>query len=622
MISELSPEQLRKTFDPTTLDVQTTENMMPFEGIIGQKRAVSALRFGLGMQEVGFNIYVAGPPGIGKMTAVQSFLQEIARRKETPPDWCYINNFDDPYRPQICQLPSGRGSELQEDMENLIVHVRHQIPKTFESEEYSIQQNKVMGVLNKDREVMLNQLNDKAEKAGFVLQMAPAGILIIPTQEGQPLNEEQLQALTQPEQEEIGRRRDTLQEELKTALKQIREVEKAVQRRMEELDRRVALNIVGGLIDDLREKYRDLPKVVLYLKAVCKDILDNIQVFKPSPSEPETPKEGVPLPSPWSQEPSFKKYEVNVLVDNGKQKGAPVVVELNPGYNNLFGRVEKETQFGATTTDSTMIKAGSLHRANGGYLVLPAEALLKSVYSWDSLKRALLSSEIQVEEVGERAGFMAGKSIEPQPIPLDIKIVLVGRSMPYYLLHANDEEFSELFKVKADFDTSMDLSDKNVADFEAFLCSFCHKENVKHLDASAIAKLLEHALRLAEDQEKMSTHFGVISDVIREANFWASEDEAAYITAIHINKAIEEKIERSNLIQEHLQEMIARGTILLDTDGQVPGQVNGLSVLTLGDYQFGKPSRITVSVGPGREGLIDIEREVEMGGPIHTAKVS
>ena len=317
----------------------------------------------------------------------------------------------------------------------------------------------------------------------------------------------------------------------------------------------------------------------------------------------------------------FRKYQVNVLVDNSKQEGAPVVVELNPSYSNLFGRVEKEAHFGALYTDLTMIKAGSLHRANGGYLVLRAEDLLRNPFSWDGLKRALLSRQIEIEEPGERFGFMATKSVRPQPIPLDVKVALIGSPLLYYLLYASDDEFSELFKVKADFDTSMARDEENVQDFLAVLSTFCHKEKLKPLDASAVAKLLEHASRLAEDQEKLSTHFGALADVIREAHFWALQDGAPHVGAAHVQKALDEKLYRSNLIQERIQEMIARGTLLIDAAGEAVGQVNGLSVLSLGDYLFGKPSRITASVGPGREGVIDIEREVELGGPIHSKGV-
>jgi lon-related putative ATP-dependent protease len=622
MIQLLSPEQLRRTFDPKRLGIETTEHLKALEGIIGQRRAVTALQFGLEIQESGFNIYVAGPPGIGKMTAVQSFLEELAKRKATPPDWCYVNNFDDPYQPKVCRLPAGRGRMLQQDMKSAIEHIRREILKAFESEEYGNKRDEIIKALEAKRTQILEHLNAKATKAGFALQATPVGIVIFPAKKGQPLSDEEIQALSASDKEELQRRHDALQEELNATMKQVRELARAAQEKLQGIDKQVALYIVGGLMEDLHEKYRDLPEVIEYLQAVQKDILENIETFKGGllTSASSTP-ESNSASNPWWRELPFRKYQVNVLVDNSKQEGAPVIVELNPSYNNLFGRVEKETQFGALYTDFTMIKSGSFHRANGGYLVLPVEDILCNLLSWDGLKRALRSREIQIEEIGERLGYMAIKSLRPQPIPLNLKVLLVGRPLLYYLLYAYDEEFPELFKVKADFDTRMDRSDENIQELLAFLYTFCNKEKLKHLDSGAVAKLLEHSSRLAEDQEKFSTHFGALADIIREANFWAMQEGATHIRAPHVRKALDERIYRANLIQERSQEMIERGTLLIDTTGQALGQVNGLSVLSLGDYQFGKPSRITASVSPGREGIIDIEREVELGGPIHSKGV-
>ncbi len=618
MISALSPSQLRRTFDPKKLGVETTEHLKTLEGIIGQKRAVSALHFGLEIHDKGFNIYVAGPPGIGKMTAVQSFLEALARQKPTPPDWCYVNNFEDSYQPKGCQLPAGRGRSLQQDMKSLIEHVRREIPKAFDSEEYINRRDGIVKTLDHQRAKELEKVNAQAAKAGFMLQPTPLGLATIPMQKGQPMSDVEFQALPLHTREEFQRRHEALKDDLKTAMKRVRELERATQEKLQKLDEEVALYIVGGLIEELHEKYRDLPQVIEHLQAVQKDILENIDTFKSGAAV--TPEAGM-ANNPWLRELPFRKYQVNVLVDNSEQKGAPVVVELNPSYNNLFGRVEKEVQFGALYTDLTMIKPGSFHRANGGYLVLPMEDVLRNLLSWDSLKRALRSGEIEVEDIGERLGFMATKSLRPQPIPLSTKVVLVGRPLLYYLLHTYDEEFPELFKVKADFDTRMDCSRENIQDFLAFLSTFCNKEKLKHLDGAAMAKLLEHSSRLAEDQEKLSTHFGALADIIREANFWALQEGTAQIGAAHVRKALEAKIYRSNLIEDRLQEMITRGTLLIDASGQSVGQVNGLSVLSLGDYVFGKPGRITASVGPGRGGIIDIEREVELGGPIHSKGV-
>jgi lon-related putative ATP-dependent protease len=621
MSPELTPDQLRRTFDPKVLGVKTTDQLPALDGrIIGQERAVRALQFGLHISSTGFNTYVSGPPGIGKMTAIQTFLEELARRKETPPDWCYVNNFDDPYQPKALRLPPGTGRRLQQDMKALIEHLRAEIPKAFESDEYSARRDEILSALGNQREALLQELSERAAREGFALQATPLGILIVPVREGRPLTDAEFQALPDSIKEELQRHRDALQEELKAAMKEIRRLERATGQRLQELDQQVALYIVGDLVDDLIEKYRDLPGVVEHLQAVQKDILENIEPFKTRPTLPATPANG-PQPPPWAAEVPFRKYDVNVLVDNGGQEGAPVVLESNPIYNNLFGRIEKETQFGTLYTDFTMIKAGSLHRANGGYLVLPVEDVVTSLFSWDGLKRALHRQEIQIEEMGERLGFLATKSLRPQPIPLDIKVLLVGRPLIYYMLYAFDEEFPELFKVKADFDIRMDADDENIRDFVSFLCTLCEKENLKHIEDGAMGKLLEHAARLADDQEKLSTHFGAIADLVREANFWAEQENSPYISAPHVKRALDEKVYRSNLIQERIKELIARGTLLIDTEGASVGQVNGLAVIGLGDYEFGKPSRITASVGPGREGIVDIEREVELGGPIHSKGV-
>jgi lon-related putative ATP-dependent protease len=621
MIRTLSPEQLRRTFDSKALGIETTEHLKTLEGIIGQRRAVSALQFGLEIHESGFNIYVAGPPGIGKMTAVQSFLEEVARRKDTPSDWCYVNSFEDSYQPKVCRLPAGRGRQLQQDMKNLIEHIRREIPKAFESEEYGNRRDAIVKALDKERGQALEKLNEKANQASFMLQATPLGLATIPVMKGQPLSDTDFQALPAQTREDFQHRHETLKDEIKVTMKQIRELERAAQEKLQALDRQVALYIVGELMEDLREKHQDMPQVIEHLKAVQKDILENIETFKSGAAPASQTPEGGAAATPWFRELPFRKYQVNVLVDNSEQKGAPVVVELNPSYNNLFGRVEKEVQFGALYTDFTMIKAGSFHRANGGYLVMPVEDVLRNLLSWDGVKRTLRSGVIEIEEIGERLGYMATKSLRPQPIPLHLKVVLVGRPLLYYLLHAYDEEFPELFKVKADFDTRMALNEENIRDFISFLCTFCQKEKLKHLDSSAVVKILEHSSRLAEDQEKLSTHFGALADIIREANFWATQDGAAQVGAPHVRKALEAKIYRSNLIEERINEMIERDMLLIDTAGQTVGQVNGLSVLSLGDYHFGKPSRITASITPGREGIIDIEREVELGGPIHSKGV-
>jgi len=626
MNHELSHEQLRKTFDPKDLGIESTNGYQPLKSIIGQERAVSALQFGLKIDGVGYNVYVAGPPGIGKMTSVQSFLEEVADNKETPPDWCYVNNFTDAYSPNVIKLPAGRGCDFKEDMDQLIEHVRRELPKAFESEEYTTQREEVMNSVNKRREKISREFSQKAEEEGFSLQGTPMGVALVPLKNGEPIKDQDFDSLSESERKKLEEGRDKLQQDMKEMMKEMRKLEREAQEKIKDLDQRVALHIVGGVIDDLKEKYNDYEEIVEHLKDVQEDILENIDAFKNIQQGQQNTQAGdmnlqKGAQQQIAQELAFRKYQVNVLVDNSKQEGAPVIVELNPTYNNLVGRIEKEMQMGMLNTDFTLIKAGSLPRANGGFLVLPMEDVLRNLYSYDGLKRALRASEVQIEELSEKLGFMTTKSLRPQPIPLNVKVVLVGPPILYHLLHSYDEDFPELFKVKADFDTQMALNQENMQAFMSFISTYCERENLRHFDSHATVRLFEHAARQAEDKDKLSTKFGLLADLIREANFWAQQDEAKKVEAEHVQKALDEKIYRSNLVQERIEEMIERGTLLIDTTEKKVGQINALSVINLGDYEFGRPSRITASVGPGKDGVIDIEREAELGGPLHSKGV-
>jgi lon-related putative ATP-dependent protease len=412
---------------------------------------------------------------------------------------------------------------------------------------------------------------------------------------------------------EIQKRRDTLNADLRNAMRQLRGLAKKTDEEIKKMDRDIALYTIEFAVNDLKEKYKDFSEIVEYLNAIQNDVLENLDQFIGEPKAQQS--------FPWMEELPFRKYEVKVIIDNSELKGAPVVVERNPTYHNLIGRIEKEARFGILTTDFTMVHGGSLHRANGGYLVLPAEETLVNVLSWDSLKRALINKEVTIEEAGESLGFITTKGLKPEPIPLDVKVVLIGSPLLYEMLYLYDTQFKELFKVKADFDTSMVRTDENMHKYAAFICAFCKKENLKHLDASAVVKIIAYGSRLAEDQEKLSTLFADVADIIREANFYAVQNNSDYIMADHVKKAIEEKIYRSNMIQEKIQEMIQRGVLLIGTEGSAVGQVNGLSVSGMGDFSFGTPSRVTASIGIGREGVVDIEREAKLGGPIHTKGV-
>jgi lon-related putative ATP-dependent protease len=617
LVNELSPESLRKICDAKFIRCKTTEELVPIREIIGQERAVRALKFGLGIKDHGFNIYVAGFPGTGRKTAVKNFVEEIARDKPVPPDWCYVNNFSNQYEPKAIQLPAGKGKAFRDDIKNLIENIRTALPKAFESDDYASRREATIQGLEKQRKELIDKLNAKAQQEGFVIQSTPIGLLLIPVINGKPLSQEELLSLPQGTKSKIQEKREKLEADLRNTMRQFLDMERKIREEIKKLNRNVALYAIGHLVEDLVEKYRENSEITAYLKAVQNDILDNLSQF----IKRGEPQERLPFPVPWMREARFRKYAVNVIVDNSDCKGAPVVTEFNPTYQNLIGRTEKEAQFGALITDFTMIRGGSLHKANNGFLIIPVEDLLRNPFSYEALKRAIRDKNVVIEEPQERYGFISTKSLKPEPIPLDVKVILIGNPYLYQQMFILDTDFSELFKVKAEFDTTMKRTEENVKKYAAFVCTLCEKENLRHLDQSALAKLIEYSQRIAEDQKKLSTRFAEVGDIVREANFYATQEKSDVVTEKHVKKAIEEKIYRSKLIQEKIQEMISRGMLLIDTDTEKVGQVNGLSVMGLGDFAFGNPSRVTASIGLGREGVIDIEREAKMGGPIHTKGV-
>ena len=596
---------------------ESTKDVVPLSEIIGQERAVRALKFGLGIKDHGFNVYVAGYPGTGRKTAVRNFVEAQAKTQPVPSDWCYVNNFGNQYEPNALELPSGKGKEFQEDMKNLIENVRNALPKAFESEDYVAKREATVKGLENQRKQLIDELNAKAQKEGFVIQTTPVGLLLIPVLNGKPLNEEEMLALPQKLKETLNEKREKLEAEFRNAMRQLIDMERRIHEALKKLNKEVALFAIGNLVESLFEKYQGTPEVAAYLKEVENDILDNLSQF----IRRGQPDQQLPFPMPWMREDPYKKYRVNVVVDNSDIAGAPVVMETNPTYHNLLGRTEKEAQFGALTTDFSMIRSGAIHRANGGYLIIPVEDLLRNALAYDGLKRDLRDSKILIEEPEERYGFLSIKTLKPKPIPLSAKVILIGDPYVYQLLFSLDPDFRELFKIKAEFDSTMPRNDDKVRQYAAFVCTLCEREKLKHLDGTGLAKLVEHSSRIIEDQHKLSTQFSNIADIVRESNYYAVQDKSEFITANHVKKAVEEKVYRSKLIQEKIQEMITRGFFLIDTKDEKVGQVNGLSVMGLGDFAFGTPSRVTASIGLGREGVIDIEREAKMGGPIHTKGV-
>lgn len=617
MVQPLDIGEYRNVYEPGNVECASTGEMRPLEEIIGQERALRALRFGLEIREPGFNVYTAGAQGTGRMTAVRSFLDELAKAKPRASDWVYVHNFKDQYEPNAIALPAGRGTRFKEEMKRFVDEARRALPRAFESEEYAKRRDETLQSLQKTRTDLIARINHRAQEAGFIIQMSPIGLLTIPVINGQPVPEEQFITLPEEVRTEVQRRRDALNAELRSMLRQVQDIERQGNEAVTTLNHDIAFYAIGNLVAELKEQYADVPEVPEYIDAVQNDILENLQAFLGVPEQPGAP----PQFQAFIRELPFRKYDVNVVVDNAGAKGAPVIVEQNPSFQNLLGKIEKEVQFGIFTTDFTMIRPGSLHKANGGYLVLSVEDLLRIPFSWDGLKTALKTGEAVIEEPGERMGFIAAKTIKPEPIPLDIKVTLIGTPMLYHLLYQMDPDFKELFKVKADFDTVMDRNDENAGKYADFMCNLVREEKLRHLERGAIARVIEHGSRLAADKQKLSTQFAIVADLIREANFYAAGDGAEQIERRHIMKAIDEKVYRSNLIQQKVEEYIRRGIFLIDTEGEKVGQVNGLSVIGLGDFAFGRPSKVTASIGVGREGIMDIEREAALGGPIHTKGV-
>src|SRR6266498_4568371 len=621
-IAELSPEKLRLECPPGQVGCETSAELGPVEGIIGQDRALKALKFGIEMKGKGFNVYAAGPPITGKRPATRRFLEAIAKTRPVPSDWAYVNNFQNQYEPKALMFPPGKARVFQKDLKNFIEQAKRAIPATLQSEEFVSRTNNTTKKAVTDRNKILNDLNKRAETLGYTVRMTQLGITIVPVVAGKPVSQEDFDSLPARVKKKYEQTRDTMRAALDKAGKGINDLDMTTVEELKKLRDDSVHYAIGGLMNSLTSRYQDLPKVLQHLNEVRDDILENAEVFTEGGAAEEKPDEEQrnPVESKLTDH-AFRRYDVNVIVDNSELKGAPVIAEDNPTATNLLGKIEYESRFGALVTDFTLIKAGSLHRANGGFLVVGVDELLKNQFSYDGLKRALQSASLQLEDMGQRLGGAPTKTPVPEPIPLNVKIILVGDHETYQALYTQDPDFGILFKVKAHFDDSIERNDRNQKTYGSFVHSLCEREGLNHLEAPALAKVVEYGSRLAEDQTKLSTKFPEIADLVREANHYASQDESKYIKDTHILKALKEKIYRSNLLDEKTKEMIERGIILIDTSGTKTGQVNGLSVISLGDFDFGQPSRITVSVGLGREGVIDIERQARLGGQLHTKGV-
>ncbi|MFW9841057.1 MAG: Lon protease family protein [Candidatus Thorarchaeota archaeon] len=620
-MKKLTPEEIRVRCDDREFACRTSAELFPLDNIVGQKRALESLRFGLMIKDKGFNVFVAGIPGTGRTTAVSKFLQNLATNESNASDWCYVTNFENQYHPRALELPSSRGMQLEQQMESFIELAQMTLSEMLESEEYIIQRNQLLKVFKDKQQEISNQMENEARKNGFILQGSKTRLLLLPIINGEPLDPEANVHLPKEIEEKIAENREVVEKQMRVLFRKLRLIERELREALQNKEREAVLYALSPLIDDLKENFRDLPRVTQWIQEVAEDITEHLQEFIGLSEVDSSDELDLSQSGSITREDFTHRYRVNLFVDNLGADGAPVVILANPSYNNLFGVIEKEPRYSGLRTDFSMIRPGALHKANGGYLVVPALELLTSPHVYQSLKRALEHSEIVIEEPQESSNFFTVKSLRPEPIPLDVQVILIGEEEIYQELYNKDPEFRQLFKVKAEFDISMDRTPENIHVFGSFICMIHSREGLNPLKADAIAEVIDYSSRLAENQNKLSIRFDIITDIIREANFYASEEKSITIERDHIEKAIRQRLYRLNLYSEKVRELIKKNIIFIDLEGETVGQVNGLSVVTLAGHTFGQTSRVTASISPGHQVVIDIERESNLGGPIHTKGV-
>ena len=616
----LPPDLLYRFCDPAELPFELVGELEDLLQPIGQDRAVEAVEFAIAMRRKGYNVYALGASGTGKHTIVQDLLKHRAESSQTPPDWCYVNNFTDPQKPRRLQLPPGRANGLRDAMKRLVEELRAALPAAFERDDYRARREVIDQQFKQRNEEAFGELQRQGEQKGISMLRTPMGLALAPRRNGKVLTPEMFEALPESERERIQRDLEETQGELEAVMQQVPQWEREHREALRELNRNTTGAAIALMMDELRAGYCDFPDVVQHLDAVERDIKENADDFLTPPQLPE----GIPMPSPIEgamTEARFRRYQVNVIVDNGGQHGAPVIYEDNPTHQTLVGRVEYMARFGTLVTDFNLLTPGALHRANGGYLMLYAQRLLEGNFGWASLKRALNAGEIRTETLEQLLSLASTVSLQPEPIPLDVKIVLLGPPVLYYLLSALDDDFKELFKIAADFDDRVERSAETTLLYARFIGGVVRREKLLPFDRGAVARVIERAARLTGDADRLSAGLREIVDLLQEAEQLAAGAGKTTVTGDEVQKAIDAQFRRGDRIYRRLQAEIGRKTIRIETDGEVVGQVNGLSVMSLGGLSFGNPSRITARIRLGRGEVVDIEREVELGGPLHSKGV-
>ncbi len=612
-------DKLRWRLDPATLPFETTEDLKPLQEIIGQKRGVEAFRFGMDINKKGYNVFVTGPVGTGRMSTVRKLLYEIAKKKGiVPDDLCYVNNFKNPEAPILLRLKAGMGQKFKKEIHDFVETLKKQVPQLFASQDYLSRKKEITDEYEKKAKNFFKDLDKEVREQGFALVDIQVGQIqrpeVMPLVDDKPVHIDQVEAMVErgrfpkEEFEDLKKKRDKLREEIDRIFLELRDLQKEIQGNIEEMDRFMFMKTATQLVAPIRDKYES-KEIDSYFNDMLEDMTENLQIFT-SAAKQTIP--GIPFLLPVGD--PFQPYQVNLLVDNGDQKGAPVIIESYPTYRNLFGSIERVVdRSGVWKTDFSKIKAGSFIMANGGYLVLNLLDAIAEPGVWPALKRSLKTKKMEIQTYDPFYLFTT-TALKPEPIEMDIKVVIISDEHLYHLLLAYDPDITKIFKVRADFDTSMNKDEESIRQFAEFIKMKKDQEELKPFDRTAIAGLVEHAVRMAERQEKIATRFPAITDLIRESDYWAGQENQSVVQERHVDKAIEAGVYRSNMIEEHIQEMIDRGTLMIDVDGEVVGQVNGLAVYKVGDYIFGKPSRITVSTSMGRAGIINIEREADLSG--------
>lgn len=610
---EIPPPKLRVHFDPGLFPFKTTAELAESSEIIGQERAVRAMDFGLHVAGHEYNIYAAGIPGTGKNTIIKPMIRQIAESQPTPDDWCYVYNYRDPDRPRALSLPAGKGREFRRDIDDLVTALKEEFPKAFQSKDYEEQHQALQDSFSKVHARLSDDLEARAKELDFIIKTTPMGFLAVPIHQGKPLGAEEYAALDPEIKSEIQHREKEVDEAIRVFRQKLRAVQEEINQKVDELNQRVATYTSEHLFEGLREKYRDFEKVLDYIRSMQEDVTENFEGFLSTQESAENIDNAAG---------GFAtRYAVNLVVDNEDTHGAPILEEINPTYANLVGRIEKKARMGFLYTDITQIKAGSILKATGGYLLVNALDVLRSPLSWDALKRAIKRQQITIEDLAEAYGLVATTSIRPEPIPIRLRVILVGHPMLYYLLQEYDEDFGRIFKVKADFDIEQNLGEDSPFQYARFIANLCRDEKLLPFDAGAVAAVLEQALRATGHQKKLSLKFSNLADLVRESSYWAGRSRMEVVSKTHVARAIDEKVYRANLLEQRVRESITEGTIMVDVAGEVVGQINGLSVYSLGDFAFGMPSRITARVYLGGKGIVNIDREAKLSGNVHSKSV-